>query len=521
MEKVKIDPVVFWSSLIVIVAATLLLVVNRESAEPVLNSLMTAITYKLDWAFQLLTIGLFILLVWLIFGRYGKIKLGEGKPEFSNFSWGAMLFCAGMGTSIMFWSIMEPIYYYIGPPFGIEANSNEAAEWAVTYGLFHWGISAWALYALPTVTIAYSFFVKKQSSLKISTACRGALGKYADGWVGKLIDILVIWSLVGGLGTSLGLGVPMISAVIGEILGMEQSLGLSIVIVAIWTAIYCTSAYFGLYKGIRKLSDFNVYMALGLALFVLLAGPTLFILSYFTNSLGLMLQNIVQMSFYTDPINKGGFPQAWTVFYWAWFAATAPFMGLFVARISKGRTIKELISSVLLWGSLGSWLYFAVFGGYSMHLELNDILPVAQILNDSGGPAAIVEVLKTLPLSKLVLIFFVVLGFIFLATSLDSATYILSAIATKELKDQQEPARWHRLLWGAILAVMAVALMMIGGLGVVQTSSVIVSVPVIIIYILLTISLLRWLKQDYGSVPIKQIEEGKKSGSESNSTLEV
>ncbi|MGG7620439.1 BCCT family transporter [Bacillus coreaensis] len=499
MEKVKVDPVVFWSSLLVIVAATLLLVLNQEAAEPVLNNLMTQITYKLDWTFQLLTVGLFVLLVWLIFGRYGKVKLGEGKPEFSNFSWGAMLFCAGMGTSIMFWSIMEPIYYYIGPPFGIEPNSNEAAEWAVTYGLFHWGISAWSLYALPTVTIAYSFFVKKQSSLKISTACRGALGKYADGWIGKIIDILVIWSLVGGLGTSLGLGVPMISAVIGEILGMKQSLGLSIVIILIWTVIYCSSAYLGLYKGIRKLSDINVYLALGLAVFVLLVGPTLFILSYFTNSLGLMLQNIVQMSFYTDPINKGGFPQAWTVFYWAWFAATAPFMGLFVARISKGRTIKELISSILLWGSLGSWLYFAVFGGYAMHLELNNILPITQILSDQGGPSVVVELLNTLPLSKLVLIFFVVLGFIFLATSLDSATYILSAIATKELKEQQEPARWHRLLWGAILAIMAVALLMVGGLKVIQTSSVIVSVPVIIIYLLLATSLVRWLKQDFGT----------------------
>jgi BCCT family betaine/carnitine transporter len=509
MEKVKVDPIVFWSSLLVIVAATFLLVLNREIAEPALNSIMTAITFNLDWAFQFLTVGLFILLLWLIFGRYGKIKLGEEKPEFSNLSWGAMLFCAGMGTSIMFWSIMEPIYYYIGPPFGIEPESNEAAEWAVTYGLFHWGISAWSLYALPTVTIAYSFFVKKQSSLKISTACRGALGKYADGWIGKVIDILVIWSLVGGLGTSLGLGVPMISAVIGELFGMEQSLGLSIIIILIWTVIYCASAYLGLYKGIRRLSDINVYLALALAIFVLVVGPTLFILSNFTNSFGLMLQNIALMSFSTDPINKGGFPQAWTVFYWAWFAATAPFMGLFVARISKGRTIKELISAVLLWGSLGSWVYFAIFGGYAMHLQLNDILPITQILNESGGPAVIVEVLRTLPLSTIVMLFFVVLGFIFLATSLDSATYILSAIATKELKDTQEPARWHRLLWGAILAVMAIALLMIGGLRVIQTSSVIVSVPVIIIYILLTISLLRWLKQDYNSSSTVTAEQNK------------
>ncbi|MGK7377023.1 BCCT family transporter [Planococcus sp. 1R117A] len=501
MGKVKIDPTVFWSSLVVIFIATLTLVIFRNSAEPVMSKMMTDITYNLDWAFQFLTFGLFILLIWLVFGKYGKIRLGDEAPEFSTFSWGAMLFCAGMGTSIMFWSMMEPMYYYMGPPFGIEPNSTQAAEWAVAYGMFHWGISAWSLYALPTVVIAYSFFVKKNRSLKISTACRGILGKHADGPIGKIIDIMVIWSLVGGLGTSLGLGVPMVSAVIGEIFGVQQSLQLSIIIIVIWTVIYGASAYMGLYKGIRKLSDWNVYLALGLALFVLITGPTLFILSNFTNSFGLMLQNFALMSFSTDPIAKGGFPQAWTVFYWAWFAATAPFIGLFVARISRGRTIRELIMHILLWGSLGSWIYFGIFGGYTMNLQLTNKLNVIEVLNSSGGPAAIVEILKSMPLDFLVLPFFAVLAFIFLATSLDSATYILSAIATKELIGEQEPARWHRMLWGAVLAILAVSLLMIGGLEVIQTSSVIVSVPVIILYLLLTLSLLRWLKQDYPDVP--------------------
>lgn len=472
-----------------------------------MGELMNSITYKLDWAFQFLTAGLFGILIWLGFGRYGKVKLGGAgdKPEFSSFSWGAMLFCAGMGTSIMYWSMIEPIYYYIGPPFGIEAKSPEAAEWALTYGMFHWGISAWALYALPTVTIAYSFFVRKQPSLKISTACSGVLGKHADGWLGKVIDIMVIWSLVGGLGTSLGLGVPMISAVIGELFGIEQGLFLSIIIITIWTILYCASAYMGLYKGIRKLSDINVYMALGLVTFVFLVGPTLFILSNFTNSFGLMLQNFARMSFFTDPIQKSGFPQSWTVFYWAWFAATSPFMGLFVARISRGRTIRELIGGILLWGSLGGWLYFAVFGSYALHLEMNNILPISQILESQGGQAAVVALLKSLPLSSIVLPFFLILGFIFLATSLDSATYILSAIATKELKDEQEPARWHRLLWGAVQAILAVSLLLIGGLKVVQTSSVVVSVPVIIMYVLLAASLIKWLKQDHAHMVREEI----------------
>jgi BCCT family betaine/carnitine transporter len=499
MKQPRIDKGVFWPSIIVTVVLTLYLALNRETVGPEMDQLMSLITNKLDWAFEFLTFGLFLLLIWLAFGKYGKVKLGgpEDQPEFSRFSWGTMLFCAGMGTSIMFWSIAEPLYYFTGPPFGIKARSQEAADWSVAYGLFHWGISAWVLYALPTVVIAYSFFVRKRPSLKISTACKGVLGKYADGWVGKVIDVMVIWSMVGGLGTSLGLGVPMVSAVVGKIFGLQQSLWLSIVIVIIWTIIYSSSAYLGLYKGIRKLSDFNVYLALAIALFVFIVGPTFFILSYFTNSFGLMLQSFIHMSFYTDPVSKGGFPQAWTVFYWAWFAATAPFMGLFVARISKGRTIRDLICNIVLWGSVGSWVYFAVFGGYAIHLELEDIVPLTDILANNGGPAAIVSVLESLPLSQLVLPFFAILGFIFLATSLDSATYVISATATKELRDQEEPARWHRMVWGVILAVLAISLLAIGGLSVVQTSSVLVSVPVIIIYILLTVSLMRWLKKDY------------------------
>ncbi|TCP30882.1 BCCT family betaine/carnitine transporter [Scopulibacillus darangshiensis] len=494
----KINHSIFWPSIILVVAVTFLLVIFRDSAAPILSDMMSSINNGLDWAFEFLTIGLFIILLWLIFGRFGKVKLGgpDDQPEFSRFSWGGMLFCASMGTSIMFWSIVEPLYYYTGPPFGIEASSKSAADIALSYGLFHWGISAWALYALPAVVIAYSFFVRKNPSLKISTSCQGVLGKHADGWIGKTIDILVIWSMIGGLGTSLGLGVPMISAVIGDVLNIEPSLGLSIIIIVVWTVIFSSSAYLGLYKGIKILSDWNVYLALGLALFVILAGPTLFILSYFTNSLGIMLDKFMRMSLYTDPIFKSGFPQTWTVFYWAWFSATAPFIGLFVARISKGRTIRELITNVLLWGTFGSWLYFAVFGGYGMNLELTGKLPLTKILSEEGGPAVIVAVLNSLPFAPVVLIFFAILGFIFLSTSLDSATYVIASIATAELKGGEEPARWHRLLWGIVLAAMAIGLTVVGGLDVVQTSSVLVSVPVLIMYLLLSVSLIKWLKQD-------------------------
>lgn len=514
--KPRIDHGILWPSLVVVAVVTILLAANRESVGPVLERLLDWTTSSLDWLFLWTTAGIFCLLLWLAFGRYGRVKLGDSddQPEFSSFSWGAMLFCAGMGTSIMYWSIMEPMYYYAGPPFGVEPESAEAADWAVTYGLFHWGISAWTLYVLPTVVIAYSFFVRKQPSLRISTACSGVLGSYTNAWPGKVIDILIIWSLVGGLGTSLGLGVPMVSAVLGEIFGLGESLSLSIMIIVIWVIIYSLSAYLGLHKGIRRLSNINVYLALAIALFVFLAGPTLFILSNFTNSFGLMLQNLVHMSFYTDAAGEGGFSQDWTVFYWAWFVATAPFIGLFVARISKGRSLRELIGGVLLWGSLGSWLYFAVFGGYALNLQLENIAPITQILSEQGGPPVVVEVLTSLPLSFIVLPFFALLAFIFLATSLDSASYVLSAIATRELRGNAEPARWHRLLWGGVLAAVAISLISIGGLSTVQTSAVLVSVPVVFIYGLLTVSLLRWLKADHGEPGIGHAETSTDRGEE-------
>ncbi|WP_428911629.1 BCCT family transporter [Niallia sp. Krafla_26] len=498
MNDSKLEKSIFWPSILFIILVTGLLVIFKDSAGPVLSGMLTSITFKLDWAFEFLTIGLFILLIWLMFGRFGQVKLGglNDRPEFSKLSWGGMLFTTSMGTSIMFWSIVEPLYYYVGPPFGIEGKTAEAAEYAVTYGLFHWGLSAWALYALPSVVMAYSFYVLKNPSLKISSACRGVLGKHADGFVGKVIDILVIWSMIGGLGTSLGLGVPMISAIIGDLFGIESSLGLNIAIIILWTIIFTSSSYLGLYKGIRRLSDINVYLAFGLALFVIIVGPTLFILSYFTNSFGLMLDQFFKMSLYTDPINQGGFPQAWTVFYWAWFAATAPFAGIFIARISKGRTIRELVFHVLLWGSVGSWLYFAVFGGYAMDLELTGKVMLTEIQATMGDPSVIVAVLNSLPLSTLVSIFFVILGFIFLSTSLDSASLVIASVATKELDGEAQPARWHRLLWGIVLSALAISLTMTGGLDVVQTSSVLVSVPVLLMYILMAMSLIKWLKKN-------------------------
>ncbi|MGB4505090.1 MAG: BCCT family transporter [Syntrophaceticus sp.] len=495
-KNVKLDPKIFWPALVVLVGLTIPLALNVDTAGPILNKILHAITNQFAWLFEIAVLGIAVFLIWLAFSRYGKLRFGTEKPEFSNLTWFGLLFTAGMGTSIMFWAFMEPMHYLISPPFGFAPHSIEAAEWAIPYGMFHWGITGWGIYCIPTLAIAFSYYVLKYPTLRISTACKGVLGDKADGWLGKVIDIAIIWGLVGGLATSLGLGVPMVSQCVSHITGIPRTFTMDVVIIICWIALFSGSAYLGLYKGIKWLANINIYLAIGLAAFAFLVGPTSFVLNNAANSLGLMLQNIIRMSLWTDPIANSGFPQAWTVFYWAWWFTSAPFMGLFVARVSRGRTVREIIFAEMVLGPLGCWIWFWIFGGYGLHLELNHIVPVTKILQESGGPQAVVAILNSFPVAWLIIPIFTILAFIFLATSLDSATYVLASIASKELTGTQQPAKWHRLLWALVMGSMTLVLLKIGGLNVIQTSAVVFAIPVLIIFLLLAVSFFNWAKEE-------------------------
>jgi BCCT family betaine/carnitine transporter len=506
-RKVKIDPKVFWPALIVVLGLSLPLVINPELGAKMVNAGLSFVTGQFGWLFLLFGMFCFITLMWLAFGKYGHVKLGgpDDEPEFSYVSWVAMLFCAGIGIGIMLWSIIEPIYYLEGPPFGFEPHSQDAIEWAHMYGQFHWGFSAWAIYAIPTIPIAYSVYVRKEPFLRISAASKGVLGNLADGWLGKVIDAVVAFGIVGAVGTSLGLAVPLVSALFSEMFGVQDSFGLNLVILAIWTAIFGTSVYRGLSKGIKVLSDVNMYVAIAMALFILFAGPTVFILKMSVNSWGIMLDNFFRMSFWMDPIAEGGFPEGWTIFYWAWWIAYAPMMGLFVARISKGRTIRDVVIAECLWGTIGCWVFFCIFGAYSTYLDVQGILSISQILSESGSNAAIIAVVKTLPGSSIVLVVYTFLCFIFLATTLDSSAYTLASVCSKDLRGDEQPARWHRVFWALVLAVVAVGLLAVGGLSTVQTSTIVVALPLIPVLFILVLSSLRWLEEDYGHIVGKKV----------------
>ncbi|EGU58589.1 choline/carnitine/betaine transporter [Vibrio nigripulchritudo ATCC 27043] len=500
-NSLTIDGAILWPSVTIILALVLPLSIFPEQSRGVVNQIFSWITGEFGWAYLLTGVSSFVFMLWVAFGPLGKIKLGapDEVPEFRKLPWIAMLFCGGIGISICNWAFVEPLYFLSSPPFGIEANSATSAEWAAMYPMFHWGVVPWALYLLPALPVGYVLYVRRAKVLRLSEACRGILGSKVDGPIGKIIDVIVVFSIVGGVGTSLGLSVPLVAQLFEAIFEVENSFLLQMFILALWTLLIGWSVYKGLNRGIQTLSSVNAILAFVLLVFVLFAGSTVFILNLWSNSFGLFLNNFPRMNFWTDPIAQGGFPESWTIFYWAWWIAYSPMMGLFVARISRGRTVKELVLNGVIWGSVGCWVFFAIWGGYAIDLEVNQQMGLQKILSEQGIPATVVAILNTLPSPTIVISVFTLLCFIFLATTVDSSAYMLSAISTKEISGYQEPARWNRVLWTCILGIVGVGLLSVGGLNVVQTSTILVALPMIPVLIIMVISFYRWAYQDFRS----------------------
>jgi BCCT family betaine/carnitine transporter len=416
------------------------------------------------------------------------------KPEFPTLSWVAMLFCAGVGAGLMYWCATEWAFYYESPPFGAEPRSPAAAEWASTYGLFHWGFTAWAFYCLPAIAIAYPYYVGKKDSLRFSLSCNWFLRGNEHGAAARVIDFLFMIALIGGASTGLGFSAPMIAACLAWLFGIQTSFELEVAVMAICVGLFVFSVWLGLQRGIKRLSDINMYLALGLLLFILVVGPTVFLLKTSLNGLGVMTQNFLRMNFWTDPFTGSGFVENWTVFYWAWWIAFAPYVGLFITRISRGRTIRQVISGMLIFGSLGSWIFYMIIGNYALFLQLEEQLDVVNIMNTVSGNAAIVATLETLPLAPLVIGVFAVVSIVFAATTYDSASYSLASGATLHLEAGDDPARWHRVFWAFALAVLPISLMFIGGLKTMQVTLLIVSLPILVVGVVMSVSLVKSLK---------------------------
>ncbi|GAA0280686.1 BCCT family transporter [Faecalicatena contorta] len=497
----KINLKIFAPTCLILVLLILVLLLQPVKAGQAINFLYDRCTENFGWLYLTACICSFAFLIWMTSSRFGSIKLGdkEEKPQYSQISWIAMLFTAGVGTSIVILGFLEPIYYVSSPPFLIEPLSEQAYEYAHMYGQFHWGLSAWAFYNPAIIAVAYMIYVRKEPSIRLSSACSVVLKKQTNGWLGHVIDILVVFGVVGSIATSLGIGTPVLADVIREVFGIPQAYDLTVklTVLTIWIFIFGTSVFLGLDKGIQKLSNINIVMAFIFLLIILFVGPTVGILKMELNSTGLYLQEFFRMSTYTQPFGSGEFTKNWTVFYWGWWIAFMPMMGMFVGKISRGRTIKNVMWGQLIWGSLGCCFSFMIFGGYSLYLQKSGRVDLVSILNNEGQSQAIIAILKTLPMAKIMMLFLCIVCFVYLATTIDSCAYVLAGATTKELPPTGEPARWNRLFWALLFCMLSIALMLIGGIESVKIMSVVTGLPLIFVMFLLMVSVKKTLEKDY------------------------
>jgi len=498
-----IDKPTFFGALGLLLAVTIPLIVFPEQGAAWVGLARNFLTEKFGFLYLILGVGAGIFMLYIAASDIGRISLGhpDEKPEFSTLSWAAMLFCAGIGASILYWGTIEWAYYYQAPPFQVEPRSADAVRWAAAYGIFHWGPLAWAIYLIPALPIAYFFYVRKRKVLKVSEALLPVLGeRRAHGATGKLIDVLFVFGMLGGGATTLGLAAPLINEGAHELFGAPRNIETQIVVLVLCTALFGGSAYAGLKKGIQTLSNINFWLALLLLAFVFVAGPTVFMADTGIDALGRVLSNIVHMATWTEPFGDFDnfadthFPQDWTIFYWAWWLAFAPSVGLFIARISRGRTIREMVVGSMFFGTMGCFLFFMVLGNYGIYLQLSGELDVIEVLNSETPTAAIFAILGELPMRYFVIGIYTLLALIFTATTFDSISYILASVVQKELDD--EPMRWNRLFWAFALSFMPIALLLLGGLETLQTASIVGGAPLLVVALMLCMSIVKVARFD-------------------------
>lgn len=450
---------------------------------------------NLAWLFVLASAGFLVFSLFLAFTRYGNIKLGpdDSVPEFSTFSWVSMMFATGMGIGLMFWGVAEPLTHLNAPPLGrAEPASPEAASMAMEYSFFHWGFHPWAMYAVIGLAIAYFAYRKGKGTL-ISSAFGPLLGSRAEGAPGKAIDILAVIATLFGSATSLGLGALQITGGMDQLFGSGAgSKWLATGVIAFLTLCFVISAVSGVDRGIKWLSNANAIAAALLALFLFVVGPTVFILSTFTESLGGYLTHLPGMSFTLGVFGGSEWLGGWTIFYWAWWISWTPFVGMFIARISKGRTIRQFVVYVIGIPSLVSFIWFSILGGAALDLQLNQGVDMPGRLAE-GTESALFNTLADYPLAAITTALAVFLVAIFFVTGADSASIVMGMLSQH---GDDEPNRWLVVFWGVATGAVAAVLLFADGLAALQTGVIIVATPFVLILIGMCVSLWRELRHE-------------------------
>ncbi|WP_203334076.1 BCCT family transporter [Planococcus beigongshangi] len=484
---------VFWISLAACVALVIWGAAAPLSFSELSGGLTAQISKTFGW-YYLMTVFLILLFcIYLIFSRFSSIKLGksEDKPEFSLLSWFAMLFSAGMGMGLVFWTTSEPISHAFLSAPRAETGTNEAITEAMQFSFFHWGLHAWAVYGLVALALAYSKFHNDAPGLISATLVPLFGKKRMAGPLGKLIDVLAVFATIVGVASTLGFGSAQINEGMHFLLGTPNTFPFQLLILAVATVLFIFSAWSGIGKGIKYLSNINMVLAFVLVALLLFAGPTLYILNMFTNSLGGYLSNFFMMSFHLEPLNldRRAWVNSWTIFYWAWWISWAPFVGIFIARISRGRTIKEFILGVLLVPSLVCFIFFAVFGASALNLEQSGIAKISEYSLETATFA----VLQNYPLGILMSIMTLFVVAIFFITSADSATFVLGMQTTGGMIN---PPNLVKITWGLIQSAVAAIVVFSGGTEGLQNILIIAALPFSVVILLMGAAFIKAASQD-------------------------
>ncbi|MCG6861093.1 MAG: BCCT family transporter [Chromatiaceae bacterium] len=472
-----VHPHVTFVSTFVLVSFILLTLMFKEDASGLFKTAMEAITTTMGW-FLILVTNLFILAAfYFAFGRFGQIRIGgsDAKPEFSTPAWFAMLLSAGMGIGLMFWSVGEPMVHYASPSpmfAGVQAQTPEAAQAAMGVTYFHWGLHPWAIYAIVGLGLAF-FAYNRGLPLTIRSVFYPLLGNRIYGFWGNLIDVLSVLATLVGLATSLGLGVQQINAGLNALFGVGIGTTTQVTLIAVITGVATLSVMSGLDNGVKFLSQANMVLAAVFVLFLLLVGPTIFILSGFTQNLGYYLTIFPELSLWTETFRETNWQGSWTVFYWAWWISWSPFVGMFIARISKGRTVREFVLGVILIPTLLSFVWMSVFGGSAIFVQTHGPEDILAAVNDDVATAMFV-MLDHFPLSQVLSFAAIVLVTIFFVTSSDSGSLVVDHLTSGGKLDSPTP---QRVFWAIVEGVIAAVLLIGGGLTTLQTASVSTGLP--------------------------------------------
>lgn len=490
----NILPQVFYPSAGLSLLLVLAALVFPEQSNQVFVHAKTWVANDAGWFTVLAVAGFLVFIISVAFSSFGKLKLGQdhSQPDYGYGTWFAMLFAAGMGIGLMFFGVAEPIMHYASPPAG-DAETIAAARQAMRITFFHWGVHAWAIYAVVALSLAY-FSYRHGLPLRIRSSLYPLIGERIHGPIGHAVDSFAVLGTIFGLATSLGLGVIQINAGLQHLFGIPVGTPTQVVLIIIITLFATGSVVSGLDRGIRRLSELNMIMAIALLGFVLVAGPTIHLLQAFVQNTGMYLSNLFSMTFNLYAYEqKQGWVGGWTLFYWGWWIAWSPFVGMFIARISRGRTVREFVIGVLAVPTGFTFLWMTIYGNTALHMIMANGLESLQHAVAADPAVALFQFLGNLPFSSVTSLLATALVVIFFVTSADSGALVIDMLSSR---DEHESPLWQRIFWAFLVGAVAIALLIAGGLSSLQAGTIAAALPFTLVMILMCWGMVRAMKID-------------------------